>query len=82
MSLVEWQKSLRLAVQGRSFTPVELYEVAAMCAGGKANDGYFRLLELQISEFFFHVEVISRVMERSRPKQEKAGVYGGDIDWE
>lgn len=84
MYLSEWQKStVRLAVQGRSFFPIELYEIAAMCAGGKATEGYFKMLDLQISEFFFHAEVISRVNERSQPKKENGeGFYGGSLDWE
>jgi len=84
MFLVEWREStVRLAVQGRSFSPVELYEIAANCAGGKATEGYFRMLDLQISEFFFHAEIIIRVNERSRPKKENGeGFYGGSLDWE
>lgn len=81
MYLVDWEKSL-ISLQNRSFTPTELFELAAMCSGGKATAGYFQMLELQVSEFLFHVEIINKVNERAQPKEDKSSVYGGSLEWE
>jgi hypothetical protein len=52
-----------------------------LAAGGKASSGYFHLLDLQVSELLFHIDVYTSVQKRTQPKEKPSG-FGGDIQWE
>ena len=56
-----------------------------MACGGELSSGYFRLLDLQVSDMLFHISVVARVKERLNPKPESGiQIPGGvdSIDWE
>lgn len=57
-----------------------------MACGGHINPAYFQLLELQVSELLYHLEIVQAVQTRIHPEQTAEGKAqawaGGDIDWE
>jgi len=49
------------SVADRAFRARSLYEIAAHICGGQFTTGYLAMLDLPISEFFFHKEVFEDV---------------------
>jgi hypothetical protein len=83
MSLSEWSDSfLTIVIQGHSFRPMDVFEMAARATEGVLTTGYFMLLDCQISEFIFHMEVFSKVKYKLHPNPDKASQIGGYMEWE
>ena len=69
---------VRFICQGYPFTAAELTETAIMASGGNITSGYFELMDMQISEFFFVTEAWLRVAKRKAEAEKKAaGGRGG-----
>ncbi|MBD2256652.1 hypothetical protein H6G13_03640 [Pseudanabaena sp. FACHB-2040] len=55
--------------------------MALLACGGHINSGYFELLELQVSELIYHLEVVQAVQTRIHKDKEKPQ-WGEDLEWE
>jgi hypothetical protein len=74
-------------IAGRTFTADTLYENAALLCAGKINPAYFELLEQQISEYWYHVEMFTSVLRKINPDVKADGTKGnvlgaGPIEYE
>ncbi len=56
--------------------------MAARATEGVLTTGYFMLLDCQISEFIFHMEVFSKVNKELHPNPNAASQFGGAMEWE
>lgn len=64
---------LSLIVQGRSFTFADFCEAALLACGGTCNAAYFQLLETEISEALFHIELFQKLHRRLNPQNSPEG---------
>jgi hypothetical protein len=47
-----------------------------LAAGGKASSGYFRLLDLQVSELILHLDIFTSITETQKPAVNPDGTTG------
>ena len=87
-SQASWDRQpIRFVVSRRVFAASDLIETAIIAAGGNITEGYFRLLELPISEFIMTTEAWLKIAqakanaEKSATGNSSKSIVGGDMDW-
>lgn len=85
MSTPEWNKSSKVCFQvaDRSFFAEDLCEMAMIASGNEISAGYFKLIELPISMFFFTVETWERLaMKRAKQREGNSNLFPDSMEWE
>jgi hypothetical protein len=60
-------------VQGRRFEIRELQKALVVACGGYLSETYFRLMDTEISEVLYHIEVYRDVQARTHPELNAEG---------
>jgi hypothetical protein len=68
--------NLLFGVQDRVFTVQELLETLMLASGGKVSEGYFKLLDTEISEALYFVDLYINVQKRINPPTKNNDIEG------